>query len=1056
MHHLHKHLADAQRILRGLPIPPELHNDYLANERILIQELLDELQQHPVDTNDVQRLAEKLAEEARDRSRLRTGVDTFLNEYSLSSDEGIVLMCLAEALIRIPDDATAIRLIQDRLDDGDWQTHLGQSDSMLVNASTWGLLLTGRLFLNTDAASFFSGVSRVASRLGKEIALKTIRQAMSIVGQQFVISETITDTLRTVGPYQPQDTGQGETRYSFDMLGEAALSEDDASGYLQSYLDAIEALGSHYGDAPTGVAAISIKLSALHPRFEPRHVDALRGVLVERVQVLLEAARALDIQVTVDAEEAHRHHLTLSVFHDLYTSPQMKGWDGLGLAVQTYQKRAPATLRWIAELAQRERRSIPVRLVKGAYWDTEVKRAQELGLSDYPVFVRKQATDVAYLACAHRILQSDGALYGQFATHNAQTLASVIEFARHHENDQFEVQRLFGMGEVLCEVLREVHPQVSQRIYAPVGPYRELLPYLMRRLLENGANSSFVHHLNDERMPIYELIRDPAQELEDGRYVSADVYPPATLYGPGRVNSAGINLDDPVTLSEVLEALESDLTPRQEIQSLIHAAVSDGDTPPQPIINPADTDHVLGHVRFAGATTVDSAMATATAAFDSWRQVGVGTRAGMLEALANALEQERSLLLGLLTCEAGKTLTAAQAEIREAVDFCRYYAHLAREQLGTPLQLPGPTGEQNTLHYEPRGPFLCIAPWNFPLAIFTGQLAAALVTGNTVIAKPSEFTGLIASQLVQLAHRAGFPEQVLSLLLAHGADTLPLLTDSRLAGVSFTGSTATARTIQHALAERDGGFIPLIAETGGLNAMIADSSAHPEQVVRDVIESAFDCAGQRCSALRVLFVQEDIADAILDSLKGAMATLMVGHPAALDTDIGPVISAARATELEDYLNKFPSASVMRSPLHDTAHGHYVAPAIIELDELTMPEREVFGPVLHVSRFAASGLDKVVALVRDSGFALTLGLHSRIQGRAQRIASAVPVGNFYVNRTTIGATVESQPFGGFGLSGIGPKAGGPNYLKAFCVERTLTINTAAVGGDAQLLGGPLRD
>jgi len=1056
MQQLHKHLADAQRVLRGLPIPAELHADYLANERVLIQDLLDELQQHALETTDVQRLAEKLAEEARNRGRQRTGIDTFLNEYSLSSDEGIVLMCLAEALIRIPDDATALRLVQDRLDDGDWQTHVGQSGSMLVNASTWGLLLTGRLFRTTDAASFFSGITRVATRLGKEIALRAIRQAMSIVGQQFVISETITETLRTVGPYQPVANGQGETRYSFDMLGEAALSEDDAARYLQSYQDAIEALGSHYSEAPTGIAAISIKLSALHPRFEPRHVDALRGVLVEQIRHLLEAARDLDIQVTVDAEEAYRHHLTLSVFHDLYISPQLRGWDGLGLAVQAYQKRAPATLRWIADLARRERRSIPVRLVKGAYWDTEVKRAQELGLSDYPVFVRKQATDVAYLACAHRILQSGGALYGQFATHNAHTLASVVEFARYHDNQQFEVQRLFGMGEVLCEVLRDLHPGVPQRIYAPVGPYRELLPYLMRRLLENGANSSFVHHLNDDRMPIYELIRDPAEELEDGRYVSADVYPPATLYGPGRVNSSGINLDDPATLCHVFEELAVKLPAHQEIRSLICNANSDSDAPPRPIVNPADTDHMLGQVRFAGPDTVDLALTTATDAFDTWRRVDVGARAGMLDQLANALEQERSVLLSLLMCESGKTLAAAHAEIREAVDFCRYYALLAREQLGTPIQLPGPTGEQNTLHYEPRGPFLCIAPWNFPLAIFTGQLAAALVTGNTVIAKPSELTGMIASRLVQLAHQVGFPEPVLSLLLANGADTVPLLTDSRLAGVSFTGSTATARLIQRALAERNSGFIPLIAETGGLNAMIVDSSAQPEQVVRDVIESAFDSAGQRCSALRVLFLQEDIAEAILDPLKGAMALLTVGHPAALDTDIGPVISAARATELEAYVKQFPSGAVTRSPVSGAAHGHYVAPTMIQLDHLAMPEREVFGPVLHVCRYPANALDEVLGLIRDSEFALTLGLHSRIQGRAQHIGGAVPVGNFYVNRTIIGATVESQPFGGFGLSGIGPKAGGPNYLKAFCAERTRTINTAAVGGDAQLLGGQTRD
>jgi RHH-type transcriptional regulator, proline utilization regulon repressor / proline dehydrogenase / delta 1-pyrroline-5-carboxylate dehydrogenase len=1042
------HIRNAHEVLSSLPIPETMSSHFLAPEAERVAALLEELGRHPADHYPVHEVATRLAERARQHARRQVGVDSFLKEYSLSSEEGVVLMCLAEALIRIPDDATAMALVEDRLEQGQWERHLGRSDSLLVNASTWGLLLTGRLF-KLEGESLVGRFRRLVKRLGRELALKVIRHAMTIVGQQFVISESIESALRAAGPYR-KGGRKPETRYSFDMLGEAALSDEDAEAYSASYLNAIERIGAHYRDAPPGIAAISIKLSALEPRFEPHQLQLLRRRLVATVGRLLERARALEVQVTIDAEEAYRHHLMLTVFSDLLETPVCSGWSGLGLAVQAYQKRAPETIDWVASLARRHGVRIPVRLVKGAYWDTEVKRAQQLGLADYPVFVRKQATDVSFLVCAHRLLAAGDALYGQFATHNAHSIASVLAFAALHGNADFEVQRLFGMGEGLAVALRNGHAEVPQRIYAPVGPYRSLLPYLMRRLLENGANSSFVHHLSDEGRAIAELIRDPAADLEENRHLPAPVPAPRDLYLPDRANSPGLNLEDPRVLDATLQQLGTALEHRREARCLVPGAGPGAE--PVEVRSPADTGHVLGSARFATAAEVAAALDTTHAAFDGWRLTPAEERARLAESLADALLDHRAELLGLLLAEAGKALPAAEGELREAVDFCRYYALQARRDFAQPMLQPGPTGERNRFYHEGVGPFVCIAPWNFPLSIFLGQWIAALLAGNTVIAKPSELTNLIAHRAVSIAHEVGFPREALCLLLGPGGETVaPLLRDRRLGGVVFTGGTPTAQIIHKALAERPYGFVPFIAETGGINAMIADSSALIEQVVRDILISAFDGAGQRCSALRVLFVQQDIADDVLRVLEGALALWNVGHPCALETDMGPVINAAMVEKIGNYLDGFPADAVRRPVGAMASGGHFVRPAIVELPGIRMPETEVFGPVLHVVRFPASALDDVLATIRDSGFALTLGLHSRIEGRAEYVADRLPVGNFYVNRTIIGATVQSQPFGGFRMSGTGPKAGGPNYLRAFGTERTVTINTAAVGGDAELLG-----
>jgi RHH-type proline utilization regulon transcriptional repressor/proline dehydrogenase/delta 1-pyrroline-5-carboxylate dehydrogenase len=996
--------------------------------------------------------AAQLVRAVRSKGRQSGGLEAFLQEYDLASQEGVILMCLAEALLRIPDDHTADLLIQDKLSKADWSAHLGHSHSLFVNASTWSLLLTGRLVeVEREARERPQAwFKRFVARVGESVVRAAMRQAMRIMGQQFVMGETIGAALA-----RSREETNARYRYSFDMLGEAALTRADADGYFRAYSDAIKALACADGAHAEAIAgpSLSIKLSALHPRYHPWQWERVHGELAAQLLALAQQAREAGIFVTWDAEESERLALSLELFEQVSLHPSLKGWDGLGLAVQAYQKRAPAVLEWLHDLAVRGARCIPLRLVKGAYWDSEIKRAQEQGWPDYPVYTRKHHTDSAYIACAARLLRSDGRFYPQFATHNAHTVAVILELAQ--ANSHFEFQRLHGMGESLYEeIVGEDKLNVPCRVYAPVGGHRELLPYLVRRLLENGANTSFVNRLVDEEIPVEDIIADPlAAAQRTARQAHPRIPLPENLYGEARRNSTGLNLFDDATLRQLDQAL-SDALARQWVATSVVDGKPLRGSHATPVLDPSDRRRQVGIAYLADAQALQAALAAAAAGAPRWEATAADTRAGHLERAADLLEQHRHELMALLIREAGRSVVDAQAEVREAADFCRYYATLARRQFGEPQRLTGYTGESNELWLRGRGVFACISPWNFPLAIFTGQVAAALAAGNAVIAKPALQTPLIATRAVQLLHEAGIPGSALHLLLGQG-DTLGkgLTTDPRIAGIAFTGSTTTARAINAALAGRDGPIIPFIAETGGQNAMIVDSSALIDQVILDVLQSAFNSAGQRCSALRVLFLQQDIAPRALQLLQGALAELRVGDPGRLCNDVGPVIDTAAREKLERHVQTLQQHArcIARAPLSaQCAHGNFFAPQAWALDDIARLQGEVFGPVLHVITYGAGQLDAVLDAIHGTGFGLTLGLHSRIEATADYVRQRAKVGNLYVNRNMIGAVVGVQPFGGENNSGTGPKAGGPHYLLRFAQERTVTVNTAAAGGNTTLL------
>ncbi|GAC1633949.1 MAG: bifunctional proline dehydrogenase/L-glutamate gamma-semialdehyde dehydrogenase PutA [Nevskia sp.] len=1016
----------------------------LVNRLLAIAELPAELAAQSVQTAaDWVRRVRKLKD-------TQSALDAFMREYDLSSDEGVLLMCLAEALLRIPDDETAEKLIADKLADADWETHLGNSDSLFVNASTWGLMLTGRIVRAPaeEPGSFKAAWSRLVNRSTEPVVRLAIRQAMRMMGSQFVMGRTIEEALK-----HSQSKEQRSYLHSYDMLGEAALTAEDAERYLQSYKQAIAAIGAFVGHHPQHSVflrpSISVKLSALHPRYE---FGKRRRVLAELAPKLLElaqAAKAQHIGLCIDAEEADRLELSLDLFEAVYRDAALTGWEGFGLAAQGFQKRGIAVIEWLERLARDGGRRIPVRLVKGAYWDTEVKRAQEAGLPGYPVFTRKANTDVAFLACARRLLAARDVFYPQLATHNAHTVAAVRSYAGNDSG--YEFQRLHGMGEALYDVVHE-DCAIPVRVYAPVGSHEDLLPYLVRRLLENGANTSFVNRIFDENMPAEQLVADPVAAVKALAVKPNPSLPlPAELYGSARHNSAGLNLADESAALGFAHELQRAEAVASAASLLYDGGASSGAL--RPVTSPADRGRIVGEWRALDVAQVADVVAAAAGSCARWDATPVEARAAMLERAADRLEARRAEFMRLLILEAGKTVNDALAEVREAVDFLRYYAGLGRRQLAHPETLPGPTGEHNELQLHGRGVFVCISPWNFPLAIFTGQIAAALVAGNPVIAKPAEQTNLVAIAMAKLLRDAGVPSYVFQCVLGDGAVGAALVNAEGIAGVAFTGSSEVARSINRALAAKPGPIATLIAETGGQNVMLVDSSALPEQVVKDALASAFYSAGQRCSALRVLYLQDDIADKTIDMLGGAMRELVIGDPALLATDVGPVIDAEALARLDAHAAAIgrTGRTIERLALPAAcARGSYFAPLAVEIGSIAELSEEHFGPLLHVARFSSRSLSSVVETINKSGYGLTLGVHSRIESTWRKVQSAARVGNVYINRSMTGAVVGVQPFGGEGLSGTGPKAGGPHYLMRFVTERTLTINTAAVGGNARLL------
>lgn len=974
-----------------------------------------------------------------------SGVEAFLYEYGLNNREGVAVMCLAEALLRIPDAKTADKLIQDKFSKAEWDSHLGHSESLFVNASTWGLMLTGKVVgMGTlEGEKPASVLGKLVNKCGEPVIRESLRRAMHIIGTQFVMGEEIDEALKNAKSAEKK----GYT-LSFDILGEGARNQEQADAYYESYLQALDVIGA---DAKPEASlfetrGMSVKLSGLHPKYYLVKEERLFAELLPRLKELVRRANAKNITLSIDAEEAFRHDINLKLFTALFLDAEFAGCNGPGYVLQAYQKRAFDVVEYLADVSRAAGRKMPIRLVKGAYWDSEIKHAQMQGLAGYPVFTRKEHTDLSYLACVRRIFDAYDAFIPQFATHNAHTVASVIHLAAGRE---FEFQRLHGMGEKLYSQLIDTIPC---RIYAPVGHHEDLLAYLIRRLLENGANTSFVNLLMDKKKPLLEVVEDPIRKTREHHGKPSPKIPlPKQLYGRDRKNSHGV---EPGYLPEK-RALEAGLAKfaktEWHAQPLVAGKLSGLKRRELPC--PADLTRLAGTVEEGNAATVETAFKSAQDAWVEWNRTPVDARAALLERVGDLLEEHREEFYALCVREAGKNIPDAIAEVREAADFCRYYAARARDLMGTEKTLAGPTGESNRLQLAGRGVFACISPWNFPLAIFTGQVVAALVTGNCVIAKPADQTPLIAHRAVELMHEAGIPEAVLQLIPGSGADVgAAMVKHPQAAGVVFTGSTATARIINQALAKKKGPIVPLIAETGGQNCMIIDSSALLEQAVDDVITSAFGSTGQRCSALRVLYVQDDVADKFIRLLTGAMQEIKLGNPEDLSVDFGPVIDATARQNLQDHIDRMHKRAkfLAATPVPDGLNGHYVPPHAFEIPSITLLHKENFGPILHVVRYKAKKLAKMIEEINGTGYGLTFGIQSRIEQAVDEVIEHMHVGNIYVNRSMTGATVGVQPFGGEGLSGTGPKAGGPLYLTRFVSEHTVTINTAAIGGNLELL------
>lgn len=994
-------------------IPPLFTAPYAPDDSEIAARLLPASHLSLPQEARIDRTATRLIEAIRKRDDRLGGVEDMLREFALSTKEGLALMVLAEALLRVPDARTADQFIEDKLGEGDFIHHETKSTAFLVNASAWALGLSARVIQPGETPD--GTIGRLVKRLGAPAVRTATRQAMRLMGNHFVLGETIEQALERGRPRSGQ-----KPRYSFDMLGEGARTAADAKRYFDAYASAIETIGKAAGNHPLpDRPGISVKLSALHPRFEAISRDRVMAELVPLLLDLARRAKAHDLNFTVDAEEADRLELSLDVIAATLADSSLQGWDGFGLAIQAYQKRASAVIDYVDALARAHDRKLMVRLVKGAYWDTEIKRAQERGLDGYPVFTRKAMTDLNYVACAAKLLALRPRIFPQFATHNALTVATVLELAAGSRG--FEFQRLHGMGEALYEQLAKDHPEIAYRTYAPVGSHRDLLAYLVRRLLENGANSSFVAQASDYRVPVTALLRRPADAILRPQAAAHPKIPlPGDLYAPERRNSLGVEFGARIALDQLLADVKAEAVDLEPIADA---------TPDQ----------------------ANAAVAAAGAGFAAWSRTPAGTRAAALEQAAHLLESRRARFIALLQAEGGKTLDDALSELREAADFCRYYAAQGRRLFGSATAMPGPTGESNALAMRGRGVFVAISPWNFPLAIFLGQVAAALMAGNCVVAKPAEQTPRIAREAVALLHEAGIPRSALHLVTGDGEIGAMLTAHLDVAGVVFTGSTEVARSINRTLAAKDGPIVPLIAETGGINAMIADATALPEQVADDVVTSAFRSAGQRCSALRLLFVQEDVADRMIEMIAGAARELKIGDPSDVATHVGPVIDMEAKQRLDAHIARMKS----EAKLHFAGHapdGRFVAPHIFELREAGQLTEEIFGPILHVVRYRADALERVLQAIERTGYGLTLGIHSRIDDTIEAIIDCAQIGNIYVNRNMIGAVVGVQPFGGNGLSGTGPKAGGPHYLARFATEQTVTINTAAAGGNAALLAG----
>ncbi|MEH6617369.1 MAG: bifunctional proline dehydrogenase/L-glutamate gamma-semialdehyde dehydrogenase PutA [Porticoccus sp.] len=1073
-------------------IRSQIWNTTHKDEHLCVEQLLAENDPSSDQQQQTLELARDLVLACREDHQGKGTLDAFLQEFGLSNKEGVALMCLAEALLRVPDEATAEKLIAEKIQSGDWASHLGHSDSLFVNASIWGLMLTGDILpLDPEITGNItdktdSWLKKLVNRLGEPAANKAVLQAMRIIGNQYVMGRNINEALKRGREEAPRGGP-----FSFDMLGEGARTHADARRYFESYANAIEDIGKAIDQDGSSndvylANGISIKLSALYPRYEYAQKAGVMVELLPRIRALALAAKQYNMGLSIDAEEAHRLDLSLDIFEALARDPDLSDWHGLGFVLQAYQKRAPLVTQWLITLAEETSHRLMVRLVKGAYWDAEIKYAQEQGFPDYPVFTRKVHTDLCYEHCTQLLLAAPQAIYPQFATHNAHTLAMVLTTAG---DASFEFQRLHGMGQLLYQHLHEHLNQRSTqapliRIYAPVGQHRELLPYLVRRLLENGANSSFVNRILDKQIPADELVQDITPQITASKpYRHSKIPTPPKLYIAAdemRKNSPGIDLNDPISVKLLLDKMATAMAKQYTAGPIIGGELIAGElvegkpidgqpktnATPHPILSPANPCDIVGYCIHAHGEDIECALSLASSAQPAWNACGGHARATILDRMAELLEQQRPSLMGLICKEAGRTIPDALSEVREAIDFCRYYALQARLHFSDATNLPGPTGEINQLSLHGRGVFLCISPWNFPLAIFTGQIAAALAAGNTVIAKPAECTPLVAALAVQLFHQAGIPPDVLHLVPGEGAKLgKRLLSDQRISGVAFTGSTETAKLIHQELANRPGPIVPLIAETGGQNVMVVDSTALPEQVVDDVIHSAFLSAGQRCSALRVLFLQEDVAKDILHTLVGALDTCQMGDPSKLATDIGPVIHQEAQKTLMAHIDKLTQHGQLVTHLnpHLATHsntrptqteeqkqGHFVTPHIFDIESLQQLPDEIFGPILHVIRYNANELDEVIKQINDSHYGLTLGVHSRIQAFADYIFNHTQVGNTYINRNMVGAMVGSNPFGGCGLSGTGPKAGGPHYLFGFATEKTRTENITARGGNTELL------